>query len=62
MRTFVATLLTHVAVFGADASDERIWTILRRLQILVFDFSAEHSALVSGRHIFGGISRSVSLN
>jgi hypothetical protein len=42
MRTFVATLRTHVAAFGADASDERIWTILRRLQILVFDFSAEH--------------------
>ena len=42
MRTFVATLRTHAAAFGADASDERIWTILRRLQILVFDFSAEH--------------------
>ena len=42
MRTFVGTLRTHVAAFGADASDERIWTILRRLQILVFDFSAGH--------------------
>jgi hypothetical protein len=42
MRTFVDTLRTHVAAFGVDATDERIWTILRRLQILVFDFSAEH--------------------
>jgi hypothetical protein len=33
---------THDAAFGADASDDRIWTILCRLQILVFDFSAEH--------------------
>jgi len=42
MRTFVETLRTHVAAIGGDATDERIWTILRRLQILVFDFSAEH--------------------
>jgi len=42
MRTFVDTLKTHVAAFGGDATDERIWTILRQLQILVFDFSAEH--------------------
>ncbi len=42
MRTFVDTLKAHVAAFGGDATDERIWTILRRLQILVFDFSAEY--------------------
>jgi hypothetical protein len=52
MRTFVATLRTHAATFGADANDERIWTILSRLQILVFDFSAKHGqsdALVRAR-------------
>ncbi len=37
MRTFVATLRANVAHFGAASDD-----ILRRLQILVFDFSAEH--------------------
>jgi hypothetical protein len=42
MRTFVATLRANVAHFGAASEDETIWKILRRLQILVFDFSADH--------------------
>jgi hypothetical protein len=42
MRSFVATLRANVAHFGVASDDDGIWNILRRLQILVFDFSAEH--------------------
>jgi hypothetical protein len=47
MRIFVATLRANVAHFGAASDDDSIWKILRRLQILVFDFSAEHGQTVS---------------
>ena len=42
MRAFVDTLRANVAHFGAPSDDESIWKILRRMQILVFDFSSEH--------------------
>ena len=41
MRTFVTTLRAHLAHFRASSDDAAVWTVLRRLQILVFDFSAE---------------------
>lgn len=44
MRSFVDTFRGHLRDFGAADDDEAIWRQLRRLQILVFDFSAEGSA------------------
>jgi len=44
MRSFVDTFRAHLRDFGAADDDEAIWRLLRRLQILVFDFSAEGSA------------------
>jgi hypothetical protein len=41
MRTFVTTLQANVAHFGASSDENSIWRILRKLHILVFDFSAE---------------------
>jgi len=52
MRTFVSTLRSHVAQFGAQSDDETIWKILRKLKILVFDFLAaqgQSEALVRDR-------------
>lgn len=43
MRAFVATLRGHLKAFGADASDEMVWQVLRRFQILHFDFIAPGS-------------------
>lgn len=40
MRTFVATLRGHLAECEASADDVTVWRILRKLQILVFDFFA----------------------
>ena len=37
-RTFVKTLRTHLKTFGADDSDEAVWRVLSRFQILYFDF------------------------
>ena len=44
MRTFVETLRAHLREAEAPSDDETVWRVLRRLQILVFDFTAEGSA------------------
>jgi hypothetical protein len=40
MRTFVRTFKAHLRDAGARHDDEAAWGLLRRLQILVFDFTA----------------------
>lgn len=44
MRTFVATFRAHLQNSGVLSDDDSVWRLLRRLQILVFDFAAEGSA------------------
>lgn len=44
MRTFVQTFQTHLRDEGASDDDATTWQLLRRLQILVFDFTAVGSA------------------
>lgn len=44
MRTFVATFRSHLQSVGAPHDDETVWKLLRRMQILVFDFTASGSA------------------
>jgi hypothetical protein len=44
MRTFVGTFKLHLHDSGAPDDDETVWRILRKLQILVFDFTAQGSA------------------
>ena len=44
MRTFVQTFRSHLHDAGAPDNDETVWKLLRRLQIFVFDFTAEGSA------------------
>jgi hypothetical protein len=44
MRGFVDTFRAHLKDAGAAHDDEAVWQILRRLQILVFDFTATGSA------------------
>lgn len=44
MRTFVRTFKQHVCDAGSPGDDETVWRMLRRLQILVFDFTAPGSA------------------
>ena len=43
MRTFVDTFKRHLAHFGSATDDEFVWKLLRRFQILVFDFAASGS-------------------
>jgi hypothetical protein len=43
-RAFVETFRTHLRDFGLADDDETVWKLLRRLQILVFDFTAVGSA------------------
>jgi hypothetical protein len=43
MRTFVHTFRAHLVQYGYPDEDERIWQLLRRFQVLVFDFNAEGS-------------------
>lgn len=43
MRTFVETFRSQVVSAGGTNDDETIWALLRRLQILVFDFNATGS-------------------
>ncbi len=43
MRTFVDTFRSHLRDFGVADDDETVWKMLRRLQILVFDFTAQGS-------------------
>jgi hypothetical protein len=45
MRTFVDTFRTHLREFGAADDEETVWKILRRFQILVFDFTAQGSSM-----------------
>src|ERR1035438_10105489 len=40
MRTFVNTFRSHLREEGTALDDETVWRLLRRLQILVFDFTA----------------------
>ena len=44
MRTFVRTFKSHLRDAGAPDEDETVWRLLRKLQILVFDFAARGSA------------------
>jgi hypothetical protein len=44
MRTFVRTFRTHLRDEGAPHDDASIWLLLRRLQILTFDFTATGSS------------------
>jgi hypothetical protein len=44
MRVLVGTFKSHLRDFGAPDDDVTVWRLLRRLQILVFDFTAEGSA------------------
>jgi hypothetical protein len=43
MRTFVKTFRAHLKVEKAPHDEEMIWKLLRRLQILTFDFTATGS-------------------
>jgi hypothetical protein len=43
MRTFVNTFRSHLREEGAAHDDESVWGVLRRVQILVFDFTATGS-------------------
>jgi hypothetical protein len=43
MRTFVATVRTHLGSAGCDNDDEAVWQVLRRFQILTFDYDAPGS-------------------
>ena len=44
MRTFVQTFRSHLCDAGSSDDDATIWRLLRRLQILAFDFTAPGSA------------------
>jgi GNAT superfamily N-acetyltransferase len=43
MRTFVNTFRSHLREEGAAHDDESVWGLLRKLQILVFDFTVTGS-------------------
>jgi hypothetical protein len=56
MRGFVETVRTHLETSGILVDDEVLWQILRRFQILVFDYDApgsqsEELALERARHV-----------
>jgi len=44
MQTFVSTLRGHLHDAGASNDDETVWKVLKRLQILIFDYTAVGSA------------------
>lgn len=44
MRRFVHTFKAHLGNAGVSTDDENVWRLLRRLHILVFDFTAPGSA------------------
>lgn len=44
MRTFVQTFRTRLQEAGAPHDDQAVWNLLRRFQILVYDFTAPGSA------------------
>jgi hypothetical protein len=43
MRTFVETVRAHLADAGCGRDDKTVWEVLRRFQILVFDYDAPGS-------------------
>lgn len=43
MRTFIATVRDHLSRYGCANDDETIWQLLRRFQILTFDYDAPGS-------------------
>jgi hypothetical protein len=43
MRTFVNTFKNHLRDAGSPNDDETVWRLLRKMQILVFDFTATGS-------------------
>ncbi len=54
MRTFVRTFKSHLHNAGSPDDGEHVWGLLRKLQILVFDFTARGSAseeLAKGRAV-----------
>jgi hypothetical protein len=56
MREFVEAFRHHLAAAGAPPDDETVWGLLRRFQILVFDFEApgsdyDHRARERGRAV-----------
>ena len=56
MRTFVQTFGVHLREAGSPADEETVWRLLRKLQILVFDFTAQGSAseaLAKDRAVYG---------
>lgn len=44
MRTFVNTFKSNLRKAGGSDDDETVWKLLRKFQILVFDFTAQHSS------------------
>ena len=44
MRSFVSTFREHLSTFGADHKNYDVWRLLRRFQILIFDFSNKGGA------------------
>ena len=44
MRSFVETFRVHLKQAGAPHDDHAVWALLRRMRILVFDFTATGSA------------------
>ncbi len=46
MRTFVNTFRQNLADAGGSSDDESVWRLLRRMQILVYDFTATGSASI----------------
>ena len=50
MRRFVEVFRKHLGSAGAPTDDEAVWKILRRFQILVFDFQAPGSASLTLVH------------
>ncbi len=46
IRTFVNTFRSNLILAGASEGDETVWRLLRKLQILIFDFNATGSATV----------------
>lgn len=44
MRSFVSTFRNHLSIFGVDHGDYDVWRLLKRFQILIFDFSKDSGA------------------
>lgn len=44
MKSFVSTFRKHLSEFGAKHENIDVWRVLKRFQILVFDFSKENGA------------------